>query len=495
MALSAPHAGPTFLAIDLGASSGRGVMGTLDDGRMHMHEVHRFRTPMLERDGHLHWDIAALWHEVQLCLQRAMVLAPALRSVSVDSWGVDYVSLDAHGEPLGDPYCYRDTRTAGRLADVLREMPAEALYALTGTQFLPFNTLLQIAADLHDDPVGAGRVATRLLIADYLLYRLSGVMAIERTMASTTQLFDMTAMEWSTPLIAAIGDERSRYPQTVAPGTNLAPVLRCWLDQRPEGAGVPSVIATCSHDTAAAVAAVPVTGDEPWVYICSGTWSLVGAELVAPVLTERARLAGFTNEIGIDGTIRFLKNRTGLWVLEECVREWASQGELPGWDLLLAEATAADAGRVCLDLDEPTLAERGDMVAKLTAACARANIPSPVSRGALVRLVLESLAHGYAAVLDELESLSGERAAVVHVVGGGARNTLLNQLTADACGRRLVAGPDEATVLGNLLLQARTAGVLQADVSLRDVARRSTRVTEFTPRRAPSDRTAALAVR
>lgn len=481
---------PSFLAIDLGASSGRGVVGTLVGSQMHMHEVHRFRTPMLEIDGHLHWDIDALWAETRMALARALQMAPQLKSVSVDSWGVDYVVLDRNGIAISHPFAYRDRRTSGRLAEVFRVMAPQDVYALTGTQFLPFNTLSQVVADITDDPATLSRVSQRLLIADYLLYRLSGNLRAERTMASTTQLFDVSSMQWANELITAVGDDPSRYPETVEPGTVLGPMQHNVLTSH---VARPLVIATCSHDTAAAVAAAPATGREPWAYISSGTWSLVGVERRSAVLTEAARTAGFTNEIGVDDTIRFLKNRNGLWVLEECLREWVDSGDRPTWDTLIAEAHAARPSNAAIDLNTPPFGERGNMVAKIYAACEAERIPKPATRGALIRLILESLAHSYSEVLNELELLTGERASVVHVFGGGARNHLLNQLTANACGRRVVAGPVEATVLGNLLLQARTLGALPDGSSLRDAARQSAALTEFTPRSAQSERTAALA--
>jgi rhamnulokinase len=475
----------SYLAFDLGASSGRAVVGTLQgaggDARMATREVHRFRTPLVEEDGHLRWDHEALWAEVRTGLARALESAPALRAVSVDSWAVDYVPLDARGAPLRKPYAYRDPRVRGRLDAFAERFGADALYEITGIQFLPFNTLPQLLADLAEEPALVARTATRLLIADWLLHMLSGVAACERTMASTTQLMDARTGAWSGELIRAVGDDPQRWPRIVAPGTVLGPVRPELL---PSDAGAPAVVASCSHDTAAAVAAVPARGDAPWAYVSSGTWSLVGAELAAPVLTPAARAAGFTNEAGLDGTIRFLKNRTGMWVLEECVREWGERGERPTWDTLRVEAEGAPSAGHTIDLDAPEFGERGGMAAKIDAACRAGGREAPASRGALVRLVLESLAHGYRRTLDELEALTGERAAVVHVVGGGARNDLLNQLTADACGRRVVAGPEEATVLGNLLVQARALGDLPPGVSLRDVARRSARLTEYAPRAA-----------
>src|SRR5437588_2503509 len=481
---------PSYLAIDLGASSGRAVLGTLErlpqGCRVATREVHRFRVPLIEQAGHLYWDVHALWDEVRTALAAALAMAPALQAVSVDSWAVDYVPLGADGAPLRLPFSYRDPRTRGRLAEVFRRIDPDALYAVTGIQCLEFNTLPQVVADLMDEPAVVARTETRLLIADYFLYRLSGRPVAERTMASTTQLFDVRAGGWSREVIRAAGDDPARWPAIVNPGTILGPVLPDVLPATVRGTGHrPLVVASCSHDTAAAVAAVPASGDEPWAYISSGTWSLVGAELRAPVLTAAARRAGFTNEVGLDGTIRFLKNRTGMWVLEECLREWRAEDPRLAWAAPFTAPAACSSGPV-FDPDAPQFGERGGMVAKLAAACRDTGAPVPATRGETCRLVLESLADSYRRTLDELEALTGARARAVHVVGGGSRNLLLNQLTADACGRRVVAGPEEATALGNLLVQARALGDLPRGVAIRDVARASATLSEFLPVAVPA---------
>lgn len=480
---------PRYLAIDLGASSGRAVLGTLDGDRMCTDEVHRFRAPLIESDGHLYWDVDALWGEIRTALGEALRAAPALRSVSVDSWAVDYVPLDTHDRPVRRPYAYRDPRTKGRM-DRAAQLAggADALYERTGIQFLELNTLPQILADVEDEPQLVVRTATRLTIAEYFLFLLSGRKVAERTMASTTQLMDARTATWSETIIRAVGDDPARWPRIVAPGTPLGSVR---AELTPPHASPPQVFATCAHDTAAAVAAVPVQGDAPWAYISSGTWSLVGAELRAPILTTQARRAGFTNEAGLDGTIRFLKNRTGMWALEECCREWGQTGERPSYDALFAAAASASSIGATIDLDASPFAERGDMPAKIVAACRARGIAAPADRGAVVRLILESLAATYARTLRELEQLTGERAEVVHVVGGGARAALLCQLTADATNRRVLAGPDEATVLGNLLVQARALGDLPDGLSLREIARRSATLTAYLPRTAAHRQTAA----
>ena len=472
---------PSYLAIDLGASSGRAVVGTLTDDCMAMSELHRFRTPLVEDAGHLYWDAEAIWSEIRTALALALEQGGELRSVSVDSWAVDYQPLGRDGAPVRRPFSYRDARTHARLgAAVARVGGRETVYARTGIQFLPFNTLVQVVADLDDAPELVARTATRLLLADYFLHRLGAPMVAERTIASSTQLLDIATGNWSEELIRAIGDDPVRWPAIVLPGTLLAAVDPDLLSLRLTTP--PRVVAGCSHDTAAAVAATPSRDENPWAYICSGTWSLIGAELRAPNLTDAARLAGFTNEAGLDGTIRFLKNRTGMWVLEECIRQWSESGDETGYDALMHEAAMADGPSTVIDLNAPAFLERGDMLGTLASAGAAAGVAPPASRGALVRLVLESLAHSYADTIRELDTLVGRRTEVVHVVGGGARSALLNQLTADILGSPVIAGPVEATVLGNLLVQARTMGDLPADVSIREVARRSSSLVEYWPK-------------
>ena len=486
----------SFLAIDLGASSGRAVVGALDGGRVRLHEVHRFRTPLAERaqpggGTSLVWDLAALWREVRAGVQGAVRLAPGLRSVSVDTWGVDYVPLGADGEPLRDPFAYRDPRTAGQMAAVLARVPAADLYARTGIQFLEFNSVFQVAADLALEPDVVARTETRLLIADYLLYRLSGVAVAERTLASTTGLFNAHAGDWDADLVRQLGDEPARWPRVVEPGTVLGPLRAEVLPDGFRGAP-PVVVATCSHDTAAAVAAVPAgspagAASEPWAYVSSGTWSLVGVELDQPVLSDAARRANFTNEAGLDGTTRFLKNRTGFWVLEECIREWTEMdGVRPDYDTLVAAAAAAPPVSRYVALNEPEFALRGGMRDKLRAYARAHEVPFPTTRGELVRLILESLAESTRRVLADLDTLTGQAPETLHVVGGGAYNDLLNQLTADACGVPVVAGPAEATALGNVLVQARALGALPDGTTVRDAVRAHSTLRTYTPATEPA---------
>ena len=470
-----------YVAVDLGASSGRVMLGTLEGDVMRMDELHRFPTPLIESDGHLYWDVALMWDEIRVGIAKAFADGREVRSVSVDSWAVDYVPLDDQGAALRNPYAYRDPRTAGRMdVAIAKAGGADALYGRTGIQFLPFNTLPQIVSDLADEPELVRRTASRLMIAEYFLYMMSGKKVAEATNASTTQLVDAATGAWAEELIGTIGDDISRYPAIVYSGTPLgaltAPV--------PSGTNAPLVITTCSHDTGAAVAAVPTSLDRTWAYISSGTWSLVGSELMTPVRTRAAREAGFTNEAGIDGTVRFLKNRAGMWVLEELRREWQAAGSSYTHDALFAAAAEEEAPGFTIDLNAPRFAGRGDMMRKVADACIARGFSIPSTHSGIARLMLASIAESHAEALDQLDEVTGVRTQDVHIVGGGSLNDLLNQLTADRCGRRVIAGPEEATVLGNLLVQARALGHLPPGATIRDISRRSSRVKEFLPRRA-----------
>ncbi|MBW3628385.1 MAG: rhamnulokinase [Gemmatimonadetes bacterium] len=467
-----------YLAIDLGAASGRAVLGTLHDGRVELEEVHRFATPLVDRGGHLFWDLEELWAQVREGVRLGLEAAPDLRGVSVDSWAVDYVPVDRDGRPLRDPYSYRDPRTAGMMARAFAAVPPKELYRRTGIQMQPFNTIFQLLADVEGEPEVVRATAHRLLIADYLLFRLSGRAVAERTMASTTQLMDALTGWWDTSLLERLRLPLDGWAPIVQPGTRLGMLAGEGMTAREV-----AVIASCSHDTAAAVAGTPADVDgPPWAYLSTGTWSLLGTERREPILTEAARAANFTNEAGLDGTIRFLKNLMGMWILQECERDSAEGG---AWDpaTIIAEARAADSPERLIDVHDPRFAARGDMTAKVLARCAEDGVRPPKSRGELVRLLLESLAAAYGEGLRQIEALTGERIRAVHMVGGASRNDLLCELTANACGCVVLAGPVEATALGNVLVQARALGDLPPGSSVRDVARASAAPREHHPRR------------
>ncbi|MFI6480443.1 rhamnulokinase family protein [Nonomuraea sp. NPDC050663] len=446
-----------FAAVDLGASSGRVIVS---DASLTLTEVHRFPNGPVERAGSLHWDIRGLFGEIVEGLRKA----GPVDSIGIDSWAVDYGLLDSSGELLGDPFHYRDSRTDG----VMDRVPRELLYGVSGLQFLPFNTVYQLLAERRLDAA-----SVMLLVPDLLTYWLTGTIGAEVTNASTTGLLDVRTRTWSSPLIAELGLPAGIFPEIRQPGApagRVKPGLLGWSAP---------VTAVASHDTASAVAAVPASPGSRFAYISCGTWSLAGVELASPVLSPESLAANFTNEAGIDGTIRYLRNVMGLWLLQESLRVWGlTNADLPG---LLRAASAEPAFASVVDPDLPAFLPPGDMPARIAAECARTGQPVPSAPAAFVRCILESLALGHRAAIRQAVALSGQEVEVVHLVGGGSRNTLLCQLTADACGLPVVAGPVEATALGNLLVQARTAGVVGSLAEMRALVASTQRLERFEP--------------
>jgi len=431
---------------------------------------------VLEEGGHLYWDIDAMWAELRAGLEKALAIGSGLRSLSVDSWGVDYVLLDASGEPVQDPHCYRDPRTDGVMERAFEIVPEEEIYAATGIQFLPFNTLFQVLADARDTQLGDARLL--LPMADFFNYRFSGRKAVEISLASTTQLMDVNTRQWSRVLLDKFGLSESLWPEIVASGTPLGAAL---LNPQVE------VVATCSHDTGSAIAAAPAAGPEKkWAYISCGTWSLMGVERQKPLVSEEAREAGFTNEAGLDGTIRFLKNLTGLWVLQECMREWSELSPVEWPDLELAARAEMDSGSMAngatyINLDDPVFLPRGPMEERLHAYCHDRGLPKLETRGEVVLAILSSTAETYRRTLADLERITGTACDRIHLFGGGSQNALLCELTANTCHREVVAGPVEATAMGNLLIQARTMGDLPGDKTIREVSAASSKLQVYLP--------------
>ncbi len=455
-----------FGAVDVGASGGRVMAGVVSPaGTVALHPVHRFPNGVVERDGHLRWDVRRLFDEVLVGLRALGEAFPEVESIGIDTWAVDYAWLDAGGDLVDDPIAYRDDRTGSALALVDAVMPPADLYGRNGLQHLPFTTLYQLAAD-----VSAGRAGDRmLLLPDLLAAWLTGVERTEATNASTTGLLSVRTGTWDPDLLVLAGMAPDRLPPLEQPGAVRGPV-------RPDLGLPPGCVVTTvgSHDTASAVVGVPATTDRS-AYVISGTWSLVGVETAAPVLTEDARRARFTNEGGVDGRTRFLRNVGGLWLLQECLREWGS----PALEPLLDAASARPAGGPVVDVDDPAFIPPGAMAARIAAAGG----PSGRDRGGIVRCILDSLAVAHARTIDRAVALTGRPVDIVHMVGGGSQNALLAQLTADACGRPVVAGPVEATALGNVLVQARAHGALSGTLEdLRAVVAASTPLRTFTPR-------------
>lgn len=448
-------------AVDLGATSGRVMVARVGPDRLDLHEVHRFPNRAVDRDGHLRWDLDWLGAMVLSGLERAAA-GGRLDGVGIDGWGVDYGLLGGDGRVLGDPYSHRDQRTDGVAARVVGEIGASGLYAVNGLQQLPFTTIYQLVSAVGTPELEQAR--TLLLVPDLLGYLLTGRVGAERTNASTTGLYDVCTGEWALGLADRLGVPPHLLPPIRDPGTVLGPVLESVSRTL---AGVP-VVTVGSHDTASAVVAVPA-GDDRFAYVSSGTWSLVGLEVDRPVLSEHARLADFTNESGVDGTIRFLHNVGGLWVLDECVRSW--EADLP---TLLSAASDAEPLRTVIDVDDPRLLPPGDMPGRVAELAREAGEPVPASAVAITRCVLDSLALAYRRQVRAACHIAGREVTVVHVVGGGAHNALLCRLTADACGLPVLAGPTEAAALGNALVQARALGADLPDLeAMRALVRRT----------------------
>lgn len=469
-----------FLAVDLGASSGRVLQGRWDGARFALQELHRFPNGGVSVLGHLHWDVLGLWRETQTGLARyAAENDEPLAGIGVDSWAVDFGLLDAKGRLLGNPYHYRDRRTDGVPEQVFARLPWPDIFGVTGIQLLPFNTLYQVASMVGGGDPQLGTAATLLLMPDLLGYWLTGRKAAEYTNASTTQMLDRRSRRWAAPMLAQLGLPSDLLPPIIAAGTQLGELLPGVAALAGLRSRVP-VFAPGTHDTASAVAAVPGL-DEHSAYISSGTWSLVGMELPSPVVTEAARASNVTNEGGVYGTVRLLKNVAGLWLVQECQRWWQQEGRQHSWDELQELARLAPPLRSLIDPDAADFLHPTDMPATIASYCRRHGEPVPDGIGGIVRCCLESVALKYRSVLEVLETLSGRRIDTLRVVGGGSRNRLLCQLTADACRRPVVAGPVEATALGNILVQAIAAGHLPDLAAGRQAIAASVEVQHYEP--------------
>ncbi|MGW2237274.1 rhamnulokinase [Streptomyces sp. NPDC001759] len=460
----------SYAAVDLGASSGRVMVGRVGPDSLELTEAHRFANRPVRVPEGLRWDVLALYGGVLDGLRAA----GQVDSVGLDSWAVDYGLLDADGALLGNPVHYRDSRTEGVAEKVWATVPAERLYAATGLQYAPFNTLYQLVAARDSAQLGAAR--RLLLIPDLLSYWLTGEQGTELTNASTTQLIDPRTREWSYDIASRLGIDLGLFAPLRRPG-DPAGVLRPEVLEETGLRGPVPVTAVGSHDTASAVAAVPADG-ERFAYICTGTWSLAGLELDAPVLTEESRSANFTNELGLDGTVRYLRNIMGLWLLQECVRAWGD----PELSTLLPQAAQVPALRSVVDAGDAAFLAPGRMPERIADACRASGQPVPETPAEITRCILDSLALAHRKAVEDAQRLAGHPVDVVHVVGGGTRNALLCQLTADACGLPVVAGPTEAAALGNVLVQARAHGLVGDLASGRRLLTRTQQLTRYEPR-------------
>jgi rhamnulokinase len=467
-----------FAAVDLGAQSGRVAVGRFDGARLVTDEVHRFANVPVRTHDTLQWDVLGLYREVLDGLRLGAARGERIVSVGVDSWGVDFGLLDRRGRLLRNPVHYRDARRTRALEGVLTRIPARELHNRTGIQLLPINTVFELAAMAAEpDPV-LDAADVLLMIPDLVHSWLCGARTTELTNATTTQCYDPRAGTWAVDLLERLDVPARLLPEIVGPGTRLGPLERAVAEEtRLRDA---QVVAVATHDTGSAVAAVPFRRPDS-IFLSVGTWSLVGLEVPAPVITDATFAENLTNEGGVDGTFRLLRNVTGLWLLHECRRTWAEAGERLGFDALVALAGEAAPFRSLVDPDDPALAEPGDMPARIREACVRTGQPEPRDPGSTVRCVLESLALKHAHAIEALVAATGVEPREIHLVGGGVRNGLLCRWTANACGLPLLAGPEEATLIGNLLVQAMSAGEIGSLAEGREVVRASVEPATFEP--------------
>ena len=464
-----------YLACDLGAESGRLMLGTLEDGRLSLEELHRFPNGPVETEHGLCWEISRLFSELKTGLKIAASRKLPIRSISCDAWGLDYFLLDERGEVMDPTFCYRDSRNQRGIDRALDKLPWEAIYEETGIQFVQINSLFQMAAE------STGRIEqmrTFLPLGDGFNYLLCGEAKAEISLASTTQLYNPRTGNWAHKILDAFNWDHDKFPELIPSGTRLG-TLKSELAEE-SGLDQIEVIATCSHDTGSAVAAVPAQASD-WAYLSSGTWSLIGVELPEPIITDKSRELNFTNEIGYGNTVRLLRNCIGMWILSECRRIWATEGQEYDYATLTQIAEEAESFTSLINPEDKRFFKPDNMPRAIAGFCRETSQPEPATHGATVRCVLESLALLYAQRLKEAQQLTGSPIKRLHIVGGGSRNALLNQFTANACSMEVIAGPTEATALGNVLVQAITLGDLPDLASARQVVGQSMDVKSFQP--------------
>lgn len=473
-----------YLAVDLGASSGRVMAGAFDGKRITLEEMHRFGNPGHPIHGSFHWDFLQLFADIKAGLRKAgQQHGKAVISAGIDTWGVDYGLIDKRGQLLGLPHQYRDPRTTGMEKKAFQRMSREKIYGITGIQFMFFNTIFQLLSQVVDKSPALAAADRLLFTPDLFNFWLTGVKANEYTIASTSQLLDARKRDWSQPLLKAMGIPSRIFGDIVQPGTVLGGVTAGIGEE----IGLPKlkIIAPGTHDTASAVAAVPAQGSDH-VYLSSGTWSLMGVEAPQPVLNERSYNLNFTNEGGVCGAIRVLKNICGLWLIQETRRTWEKQGQKMSFDELAWAAEAAKPFAAIIDPDCPDFSTPGDMPARIRAFCKRTGQKPPATPGEVARTIYESLALKYRRVFGLLEELNGRRYEVLHIVGGGTRETMLNQFAANALQRPVIAGPVEGTALGNILLQLIATKAIRNLEEGREIIRDSFETITYLPKDAPA---------
>lgn len=469
-----------FLAFDLGASSGRGVLGLLEGGTLKLQEIHRFPNGPVQILDSLHWDVLQMLTEIKSALELyTREYGPELDGIGFDTWGVDFALIGRNDTILGHPYHYRDKLTDGMMEEAFKRVSKEEIFERTGIQFMKLNTLYQLLGmSLANSPL-LEVAETLLMMPDLFNFLFTGRKVSEFTIATSTQFYDPREKGWSKPLFDKLGLPYHILPEIIPAGTEVGPILPSIRDEI--GLGAVPVIAPACHDTGCAVGAVPAVGDD-WAYISSGTWSLMGVETPEPIITDTTLKYNFTNEGGVGDTIRLLKNITGMWLVQECKRTWEDAGQDLSFDELTRIAAEAKPLVSVIEPNYEPFLSPGDMPARIKEFCRKTGQPVPEAKDAVIRCILESLALKYRWGLEKLEEILGRRLNVIHIIGGGCQNKFLCQLTADATGRQVVAGPVEATAIGNIMMQALTMGYVDSIAEARELIRRSFDVITYEPK-------------
>ena len=472
--MSAKH----FLAFDLGASSGRAILGTLENGRLNLSEIHRFKNQMVRIHGSYYWNIYSLFEALKTGLKKCIVehkIQPD--SIGIDTWGVDYSLVSESGQLVGLPFAYRDHRTDNAMEQFFKILPKEETYLLSGIQFMQFNTLFQLYASKKENHSRLNIAESLLFTPDTLNYLFTGVKKNEYTIASTSQMLKPGKAEWEERLLDAAGVDTSLVEELVQPGEVIGNILS--EIQEDTGSTEIPCIAVASHDTASAIVSVPASEGE-WAYLSSGTWSLLGIESKEPLVSEATLAMNFTNEGGVDGTTRFLKNIMGMWLIQECKRIWDEEKEFE-WQEIVDMCMDEEHFRCFINPDNPVFLNPGNMPQAIKEYCAQTGQKVPENKGQVARCIYDSLVLKYKFTIEQIESVTGKKIEKLHIIGGGANNEMMNQLTADAIGIPVYAGPTEATAIGNLMIQARALGAVGTLGEIREVVRNSFDVKIYDP--------------
>ena len=470
-----------MLAIDLGASSGRGIVGKFDGNKISLEEIHRFDNNVVNLWGNLYWDTLALFTEIKNAIRScALSDNKDIKSIAIDTWGVDYGLLDKNGRLMGNPYCYRDPRTTtGIMDEVFNKLGKKELYSRTGTQFMNFNTLFQLAKEAQDSPYVFENAQDMLFVPDLLKYFLTGVKQTEYTIASTAQMLDAKERNWAYDIIEKLGIPTRILGDIVQPGTKCGKLLPAILDE--VGNIDADVVAAASHDTASAVISVPAKNDD-FVYISSGTWSLMGREIPEPITNDKAYDYNITNEGGAERKIRFLKNIMGLWIEQESRRQWKREGKAFSFDELSNAAMASKPCQCIINPDDPAFGVPGNLPKAIREYCKKTGQHVPENEGEIVRAIFDSLALRYKWSVEAIDDMKGKRIPFINIVGGGTKEAPLCQLCADACERPVYAGPVEATAIGNIAVQAISSGEIKDLSEAREVVRNSFEIDHYEPK-------------